>query len=685
MRKWIKLVIVMMMLTNLNAQQLEIVKYSFDDDKYGIAKLANTMRRDSVDAGIENGKYIFQNYHIKKGVSKWSLLNYGLNSKANTGYKASITQLAGLQDYSYGLVVNAENGSNYIMFGIASNGYYILLYSKSGTTTNISNGWVKSSLVKTGYNAINELYIEKIGNNYQFFLNDVSLKTQSIELSKFSANVGLFANSNMKVGIEQLEIKQWNSQTTIPGKIVRGYTPMTIVPVAAKPVPTISKQNEVYRIELSTFNNRYGIKDKEGYRLVDPVFNFAYLNNGFFIAGDESTNSMGVYDIQGNMIIPPIMKKINMSKDKSAVYFSCRSESGFWGLVDQNGKTVLPFLYNYLDAVSEGLVYMKNAKGWGVIDLTGLPLVAPGSIDDDTDRKKKNFRIPNKVINGRIIVSASQSDGGKMGVKDMQGNWLIMPKYYSMRYVDTNQSYIVSMPKPTDTKRLLHGVIDKNGSIIIPIKYSSLSPKGKNYIASEGDDPFNDDFTDEAMAAADDDLFDFLEYEEEEVIQNKMKWGLFSHTGSTLLPFSYDDLTTNSEVGILTLKQLNPTTKKMVSFLYDQSTKSMLSLAAYDEYKYDSILFKGKPKNYYSTSYPYFAEGLMNVAKAGKWGFIDKTGKVVIPFQYDHASAFYKNATLVKKNNEWFYINRQGKKIPEPELNESSSSKELPPIRPGVL
>jgi len=61
MRKWIKLVIVMMMLTNLNAQQLEIVKYSFDDDKYGIAKLANTMRRDSVDASIKNGKYIFQN------------------------------------------------------------------------------------------------------------------------------------------------------------------------------------------------------------------------------------------------------------------------------------------------------------------------------------------------------------------------------------------------------------------------------------------------------------------------------------------------------------------------------------------------------------------------------------------------------------------------------------------------
>ncbi len=109
---------------------------------------------------------------------------------------------------------------------------------------------------------------------------------------------------------------------------------------------------------------------------------------------------------------------------------------------------------------------------------------------------------------------------------DMQGNWVIMPKVLSMRYVDTNQSYIQYLcQSQLILKELLHGVIDKNGSIIIPIKYSSLSPKGKNYIASEGDDPFNDDFTDEAMAAADDDLFDFLEDEEEEDIQNKMKNG----------------------------------------------------------------------------------------------------------------------------------------------------------------
>ncbi len=682
MHKWIKSVIAIMLLTNLNAQQLEIVKYSFDDDRYGLAKLANSMRKDSVDAGIENGKYIFQNYHIKKGVSKWSLLNYGLNSKANISYKASITQLAGLQDYSYGMVINAENGNNYIMFGIASNGYYILLYSKSGTVTNISNGWVKSSLVKNGYNTINELHIEKIGNNYQFFLNDVSLKIQSIELSKFSANVGLFANSNMKVGLEQLEIKQWNSQTTIPGKIVRGYTPMTILPVATKPTPTASKQNEVYRAEVGSFDSRYGIKDKDGFRLVDPVFNFAYMHQGYIIGGNESTSTMGVYDMQGNLIIPPLMKKITISKYQSSIYFSCKSESGFWGLVDQNGKTVLPFVYSYLDNVSEGYVYMKNGKGWGLIDLNGKPMFSPGIIEDEYEKKQK-LRSPNIVKNGQLIARAKASDGGKIGIIDIQGNWVVMPKYYSISYIDTNQSYMVSMQQGLDSRRLHYGVVDKNGALIIPVKYSGLFLRGKNYISSEGDDPFGDDFTDEAMAAADDDLFDFLEEEEDTI--DKRKWGLLSPTGSTILAFKYDDISSNSDMDILRVKQLNPITKKMINFLYDQSNKSMLSLAAYDEYKYDSILFKGKPKNDYRISYPYFADGLMNVAKAGKWGFIDKAGKVVIPFQYDHASAFYKSVALIKKNNEWYYINRQGKKIPQPESDQSSNSKELPPIRPGTL
>jgi hypothetical protein len=120
--------------------------------------------------------------------------------------------------------------------------------------------------------------------------------------------------------------------------------------------------------------------------------------------------------------------------------------------------------------------------------------------------------------------------------------------------------------------------------------------------------------------------------------------------------------------------------------LYDQNGKAWLSLSGFDEYKYDSVMFKGKPKGDFRTSYPYYSQGLINLAKAGKWGFVDKAGKVVIPFQFDHASAFYKEAALVKKGTEWWYINKLGKKVPSEEANPRSGidfkNKVLPPIRP---
>ena len=44
----------------------------------------------------------------------------------------------------------------------------------------------------------------------------------------------------------------------------------------------------------------------------------------------------------------------------------------------------------------------------------------------------------------------------------------------------------------------------------------------------------------------------------------------------------------------------------------------------------------------------------------GKWGFVDKTGQVVIPLQYDFADSFNEGLAVVKKDGEWLTINKQG-------------------------
>lgn len=42
-----------------------------------------------------------------------------------------------------------------------------------------------------------------------------------------------------------------------------------------------------------------------------------------------------------------------------------------------------------------------------------------------------------------------------------------------------------------------------------------------------------------------------------------------------------------------------------------------------------------------------FYEGLSVVGKAGKFGFIDKTGNIVIPLQYDGAFSFREGVAII--------------------------------------
>ena len=55
-----------------------------------------------------------------------------------------------------------------------------------------------------------------------------------------------------------------------------------------------------------------------------------------------------------------------------------------------------------------------------------------------------------------------------------------------------------------------------------------------------------------------------------------------------------------------------------------------------------------------------YYEGLAMVRLDKKYGFIDKTGKEVIPIKYDYAHFFSKGLALVKLEGKWFYINPKG-------------------------
>src|SRR5690606_40611915 len=63
--------------------------------------------------------------------------------------------------------------------------------------------------------------------------------------------------------------------------------------------------------------------------------------------------------------------------------------------------------------------------------------------------------------------------------------------------------------------------------------------------------------------------------------------------------------------------------------------------------------------------FPQFAEGLVALKLNGKYGFVDKTGKEVIPFQYELAESFKdgKAKVFLTKGGLPFYIDKTGTQI----------------------
>ncbi len=67
------------------------------------------------------------------------------------------------------------------------------------------------------------------------------------------------------------------------------------------------------------------------------------------------------------------------------------------------------------------------------------------------------------------------------------------------------------------------------------------------------------------------------------------------------------------------------------------------------------------PANYYSAQD--FSEGLAAVRKSGLYGYIDRNGKFLIAEQYDYAEPFVNGRARVYLNGKPYYIDRSGKKL----------------------
>lgn len=276
----------------------------------------------------------------------------------------------------------------------------------------------------------------------------------------------------------------------------------------------------------------------------------------------------------------------------------CAVRKQRWGFVDSEGHTAVQKKYLQVRPFSEELAAARTEEGWGYIDKTGALAIEP---------------IYRKALSFSEGLAAVQQ-GNKIGFIDRNGHFVIPPSFDFARSFSGGRAEV-----------------------------GMLSPAGNSYNVESSGRHFSREYIDTKGE---------VRLDESEL---RSKWdGAFSppvqvidpftnkdtlialdHEFGDFLPSSYPHYDWDFHENLLPIK-----IRSKVGFL---STSDKLQIAA----KFD-------------TAFP-FSDGFARVINGGKTGYIDSSGKIVIPPTFEKAMDFKEDRAAVSVNGtDWGYIDRKG-------------------------
>ncbi len=186
-----------------------------------------------------------------------------------------------------------------------------------------------------------------------------------------------------------------------------------------------------------------------------------------------------------------------------------------------------------------------------------------------------------------------------------------------------------------------YGYIDKQGKIIIPLKYEAFK-----YGFLNGYTP----------------------------AQLQGKWGMITDKGKIIIPHQYDFLdhfkgglavAGKGGVDAMLFGYLDERGNEVIPFKFTKASLFSGDLASVQyEGKYGFIDKKGNvkiPFQYEQTGS--FSDGLAAVAVNKKWGFIDNRNNMILKPVYEKAYSYNNGEAEVKLNGQSFYINKAGERL----------------------
>ncbi len=331
-------------------------------------------------------------------------------------------------------------------------------------------------------------------------------------------------------------------------------------------------------------------------------------------------------------------------------------KDGKYGLIDIDGKEILPCEYDNISTLKQvkDSIVVNKGNQVGLVNSSGKTIIPTEYVEIQA--------IKNDSRNGYIVKNADS----KYGVINADGDAVLECKFDAIKNIKDNKNYIVN---EAGTWK----VLSENGAIYLEGKVASAEDMSNGNVIVEENDKYGIiNLQVETRIPAE---YEDLEplFDDKYIAKKDGKYGIININNDVLLDYKYTDIVYNGSVEYLKAKNENGTydyyTKDIsMKFTAGEETSlpnGFIAIKVGTDVKYYNYKLEEKVnKDVYTTN------TLFVKKENGKYGFVDKDGKVVVEIKYDDATEQNDcGYVAVKKDGKWGAIDQEGNIIVEPKYN----------------
>ena len=269
-------------------------------------------------------------------------------------------------------------------------------------------------------------------------------------------------------------------------------------------------------------------------------------------------------------------------------------DDSLWGFIDKKGRLVIPARFEEAKDFSFGRAAVKKNGIWMYIDKAGREVLNDTFVwRDSVSGAYSEVEVnPRSFYNGLLAVKK----GGKFGYVDTTGHWKIPPSYtYAKDFSDGIA--VVGLDKAADA------IIDTTGSVVSRPDADALE-----------------------------DISDGM------ILFQKERWGVLDKTGKVIIPPTFANQPFDFSEG-LSIVQVDGTAagnKDGYLLTLDAAGRTIAHIPLCDA-----------TACIYDSNHG-FHGGLLAVKVGNAWGYMDKTGKMIIKPQFQTALNFQEGIAVVE-------------------------------------